>query len=94
MYEQHVFLALLQADLPGSFKERLAFDVSDSIAYLSDDDVAVSLLAYIINEMLYLISDMREEKNRFWPSLLSTESTLLRKLPRSRRQPAWTSIIR
>ena len=59
-----ILAADLVTDLSDRFDERLALDVTDRAADLSDYDVCAALAADVVDESLYLVSDVRDDLYR------------------------------
>ena len=59
-----VFVSDFVADLSYCFDERLALDVADRAADLRDYHVCAALAADVVDESLYLVSDVRDDLYR------------------------------
>ena len=74
MNKKRILAALLQADLPGRFQKGLALDISGGAADLGDDHVGICLRSHMIDKILDLLGDVRNDLHGL-PQILS--ATLL-----------------
>ena len=63
MYIHNVVSADITGNLPNSLQKRLTFNIAYRAAYLSDNHIRISLIANIINLLLYFIGNMRNNLN-------------------------------
>ena len=61
MDEKAVFFTDLEGYLSDRLKEGLRLDIAYRAAYLGDNDVGVGLFGYGIDEILYLVGDVRND---------------------------------